>query len=124
MFTKQVSGLVDGLDPHHGRRGAAGRANSKKDLLTGLIRVSVPFTIDGGLFASDWEAVAGLPIAMFPGTAPGAHGSGRLTGASDSSITSPSLWPFHRSPSGCVSVSHIQSGQPRNPRVQDSACQS
>jgi hypothetical protein len=46
MFTKKVSGLVDGLDPHHGRGGAAGRANSKKDLLTGLIRVSVPFTLE------------------------------------------------------------------------------
>jgi hypothetical protein len=30
--------------PHRGRGGAAGRANSKKDLLTGRIRVSVPFT--------------------------------------------------------------------------------
>jgi hypothetical protein len=29
--------------PHRGRGGAAGRANSKKDLLTGRIRVSVPF---------------------------------------------------------------------------------
>jgi hypothetical protein len=28
--------------PHHGRGGAAGRANSKKDLLTGLIRVLCP----------------------------------------------------------------------------------
>jgi hypothetical protein len=28
--------------PHRGRGGAAGRANSKKDLLTGRIRVSVP----------------------------------------------------------------------------------
>ena len=29
--------------PHGGRGGAAGRVNSKKDLLTGRIRVSVPF---------------------------------------------------------------------------------
>jgi hypothetical protein len=34
MFTKQVSHPVDGLDPHRGRRGGAGRANSKKDLVT------------------------------------------------------------------------------------------
>jgi hypothetical protein len=38
MFTKQVSPPADGLIPHRGRRGGAGRANSKKDLVTGPIR--------------------------------------------------------------------------------------
>jgi hypothetical protein len=38
MFTKQVSRPVDGLDPYRGRRGREGRANSKKDLVTGPIR--------------------------------------------------------------------------------------
>jgi hypothetical protein len=38
MFTKRVSRPVDGLDPYRGRRGREGRANSKKDLVTGLIR--------------------------------------------------------------------------------------
>jgi hypothetical protein len=33
--------------PYHGRGGAARRANSKKDLLTGLIRVSVAFSVLG-----------------------------------------------------------------------------
>jgi hypothetical protein len=38
MFTKQVSRPVDGPDPHRGRGGGAGRANSKKDLVTRPIR--------------------------------------------------------------------------------------
>ena len=38
MFTKRVSRPVDGLDPYRGRRGREGRANSKKDLVTGPIR--------------------------------------------------------------------------------------
>ena len=38
MFTKQVSGLVDILIPHRGRRGGAGRANWKKDLVRRPIR--------------------------------------------------------------------------------------
>jgi hypothetical protein len=43
MFTKQVSRSGGGLDPHRGRRGGAGRANSKKDLVMGLIEVFVPY---------------------------------------------------------------------------------
>jgi len=39
MFSKQVSRPVGGWIPHRGRRGVAGRANSKKDLVTGAIRV-------------------------------------------------------------------------------------
>ncbi len=35
MFTKQVSRPVDSLDPDHGRGGGAGRANSRKDVITG-----------------------------------------------------------------------------------------
>ena len=38
MFTKQVSRPVDSPIPRRGRGGAAGRANSKKDLVTGPIR--------------------------------------------------------------------------------------
>jgi hypothetical protein len=38
MFTKQVSRRVDSPDPHRGRGGAGGRANSNKDLVTGPIR--------------------------------------------------------------------------------------
>jgi hypothetical protein len=34
--------------PHRGRRGGAVRANSKKDLVTGPIRVSVPFRVSVG----------------------------------------------------------------------------
>jgi hypothetical protein len=37
MFTKQVSRSGGGLDPYRGRGGGAGRANSKKDLVTGPI---------------------------------------------------------------------------------------
>jgi hypothetical protein len=44
MFTKQVSRSGGGLDPHRGRRGGAGRANSKKDLVMGPIEVFVPYT--------------------------------------------------------------------------------
>ena len=48
IFPRQCSGnrcLPGGRSgsPHRGRRGGAGRANSKKDLVTGRIRVSVPF---------------------------------------------------------------------------------
>jgi hypothetical protein len=43
MFTKQVSRSGGGLDPHRGRRGGAGRANSKKDLVMGPIEVFVPY---------------------------------------------------------------------------------
>ncbi len=39
MFTKQVSRPMDGLDPpNRARRGGAGRANSKKELVSGPIR--------------------------------------------------------------------------------------
>jgi hypothetical protein len=41
--------------PHHGRGGAAGRANSKKDLLNALIRVSVPFRFSSSLAPSRHE---------------------------------------------------------------------
>ncbi len=42
-----MSRPVDSLDPHRDRRGRAGRANSRKDLVTGPIEVFVPYTIQG-----------------------------------------------------------------------------
>jgi len=54
MFTKQVSRPVDGPVPHRGRRGGAGRANSKKDLVTDPIRVAVPYRLVPTLTDSRW----------------------------------------------------------------------
>jgi hypothetical protein len=60
MFTKQVSRSGGGLDPHRGRRGGAGRANSKKDLVMGPIEVFVPYRV-GTVRAEclDWILVRG-----------------------------------------------------------------
>jgi hypothetical protein len=46
MLTKQVSGRSDGVDTHRDHRARASRANSKKDLVTGPIRVFVPHRPD------------------------------------------------------------------------------
>ena len=43
MFTKQVF-RRGGQSPDHGRGGGAGRANTKKDLVTSPIGVSAPHT--------------------------------------------------------------------------------
>jgi hypothetical protein len=45
MFTKQVSRPVDNLDAHRGPRGRAGRADSKKDLVTAQSEVFVPYRL-------------------------------------------------------------------------------
>jgi class 3 adenylate cyclase len=64
MLRKQVSGRLDSLDSPSSPQGRSSRANSKKDLVTGLIRVVVPYRLgDGGMFLFP-EATAAVRAAL------------------------------------------------------------